>query len=60
MVEENLAYPTLEIEIGLKLNAIEKKSIQLRSESAFYNLTPSVPYFMHEKETCELQFQIDI
>ena len=46
-------YPPPKTEIGLNMKATEKKSFQLRSTSAFYNLPlpPSfhVSYFMHEK-----------
>ena len=58
--------PPPEIEIGLKMNATEKKSFQVRSASAFYNLSPhllpssTLSYFMPEQETCEFQFQMDI
>ena len=62
-LEDNVSPP--EIEIGLN-NAIEKKSFQVRSASAFYNLPPlilpssTLSYFMPEQETCEFQFQMVI
>ena len=55
--------PPLEIEIGLNMNAIEKKSFQERSSSTFYNL-PHLPVplsdSMPEEETGEFQFQMDM
>ena len=44
-LEDNVTPPP-EIEIGLN-NAIEKKSFQVRSASAFYNLPPSLPSFQY-------------
>ena len=53
MVEDNFSMsPVPEIEIGLNIS-IEVSKCILQSN-------PLVPYFMPEKETCELQFQIDI
>ena len=55
--------PPPEIEIGLNMNAIGKKSFQERSSSTFYQSTPlplplsdSIP----EQETGKFQFQMDI
>ena len=53
-----------EIEIGLNMNAIGKKSFQERSPSTFYQCTPPLPLplsdSMPEQETGEFQFQMDI
>ena len=57
--------PLPEIEIGLNMNAIGKKSFQERSSSTFYQSTsPPLPLSlsdsMPEQETGEFQFQMDI
>ena len=59
-------HPPPEIEIGLNMNAIAKKSFQERSSSTFYqsNPPPSLPLLlsdsMPEQETGEFQFQMDL
>ena len=56
--------PPPQIEIGLNMNAIGKKSFQERSSSTFYQSTPSLPLSlsdsMPEQETGEFQFQMGI
>ena len=55
--------PPLEIEIGLNMNVIGKKSFQERSSSTFYQSTPlplPLSDSMPEQETGEFQFQMDI
>ena len=57
--------PPPQIEIGLNMNAIGKKSFQERSSSTFYQSTPppfplSLSDSMHEQETGEFQFQMGI
>ena len=56
--------PTQEIEIGLNMNAIGKKSFQESSSSTFYQSTPPLPLplsdSMPEQENGEFQFQMDI
>ena len=60
-------YPPSQIEIGLNMNAIGKKSFQERSSSTFDQSTPSPPPLplslsdsMPEQETGEIQFQMGI
>ena len=61
-----LMYPSPpEIEIGLNMNAIGKKSFQERSSSTFYQSTPpplplSLSDSMPEHETGDFQFQMDL
>ena len=57
--------PQPQIEIGLNMNAIGKKSFQERSSSTFYQSTPpplplSLSDSMPEQETGEFQFQMGI
>ena len=55
--------PPPQIEIGLNMNAIGKKSFQERSSSTFYQSTPlplSLSDSMPEQETGEFQFQMGI
>ena len=57
--------PPQEMEIGLKMNAIEKmissevSKCILQSNPTFLP-SHTLSYFMPEQETCEFQFQIDI
>ena len=46
-----LMYPPLQIEIGLNMNAIGKKSFQERSSSTFYQSTPP-PFHYHYLILC--------
>ena len=56
--------PPPQIEIGLNMNAIGKKSFQERSSSTFYQSTPPLPLSlsdsMSEQETGQFQFQMDL